>query len=268
MTILKKRIKAIKNKSRILCGFCSMIRTQLYMIGGIFMNKIGIIGAMDEEICILKSEMEDGETKTVANMVFHIGTIKDREIVLVRCGIGKVNAAICAQILISVFDIKTIINIGVAGAIRDTLDILDIVISTDVQQHDFDATGFGYKLGEIPRMGKSIFPANETLIENALGASKKVLTNNKAVKGRIVSGDIFVNDINLKQDLLRNFNGYCTEMEGAAIGHTCYVNNIPFVVIRAISDKADGSAHGNFNRFVHEAANHSKDIVKIMLETL
>ncbi|HZK57131.1 MAG TPA: 5'-methylthioadenosine/adenosylhomocysteine nucleosidase [Clostridia bacterium] len=232
------------------------------------MNKTGIIGAMDEEICILRNEMEVREIKTVANMDFYTGTIKDKEIVLVRCGIGKVNAAICTQILISVFGIKTVINIGVAGAIKDTLDISDIVISTDVQQHDFDVTGFGYKLGEIPGMGKSIFPASEILIENAMDASKKVLFDNKAIKGRIVSGDIFVNDINLKQELLKNFNGCCTEMEGAAIGHTCYVNNIPFVVIRAISDKADGSAHGNFNRFVHEAANHSKDIVRIMLETL
>ncbi|HZX21574.1 MAG TPA: 5'-methylthioadenosine/adenosylhomocysteine nucleosidase, partial [Clostridia bacterium] len=191
--------------------------------------------------------------------------IENKEVVLVRCGIGKVNAAICTQILISIFDIKTIINIGVAGAIRDTLNILDIVISTDVQQHDFDVTGFGYKPGEIPRMKKFIFPADENLIEKALNASKEVLTDNKAVKGRIVSGDIFVSDVKLKRDLLKNFGGYCTEMEGAAIGHTCYVNNIPFVVIRAISDKADGSAHGNFKEFVYEAVNHSGNIIKAML---
>lgn len=229
------------------------------------MDKIGIIGAMDEEVNILKSEMNIKEIKTIANMDFYIGNIDNREIILVRCGIGKVNAAICTQILISVLGAKTIINTGVAGAIKDDLDVLDIVVSTDVQQHDFDVRGFGHKLGEIPRMEKSIFPADELLVEKALKASKEVLSNNKAVKGRIVSGDVFVSDTRLKHSLLENFNAYCTEMEGAAIGHTCFVNNIPFVVIRAISDKADGSAHSNFNEFVHQAANYSKDIVKIML---
>lgn len=229
------------------------------------MNKIGIIGAMDEEIRFLRDEMEVKEIKTIACMDFYTGIIENKEVVLVRCGIGKVNAAICTQILISVFNIKKVINIGVAGAIKDTLNILDIVISTDVQQHDFDVTGFGYRLGEIPRMKKFIFPADENLIQRALDASNEVLTDNKVVKGRIVSGDIFVSDVKLKRDLLKNFGGYCTEMEGAAIGHTCYVNNIPFVVIRAISDKADGSAHGNFKEFVYEAVNHSGNIIKAML---
>jgi adenosylhomocysteine nucleosidase len=232
------------------------------------MNKIGIIGAMDEEIRFLRNEMKIKEINTIADMDFYIGIIENKEVVLVRCGIGKVNAAICTQILISVFDIKTIINIGVAGAIKDTLNILDIVVSTDVQQHDFDVTGFGYRLGEIPRMRKSVFPADENLIQKALDASNEVLTDNKVVKGRIVSGDIFVSDVKLKQNILENFGGYCTEMEGAAIGHTCYVNNIPFVVVRVISDKADGSAHGNFHEFVYQAVNHSGNIVKTMLKKI
>jgi len=230
------------------------------------MNRIGIIGAMDEEVDVLKNEMKIKEIRSIANMEFYIGNLEEREIVLVRCGIGKVNAAICTQILISELEAKTIINTGVAGALNDGLDVLDIVVSTDVQQHDFDVTGFGHKLGEIPRMEKSIFPADENLVDKALAASKEVLKQNKAVKGRIVSGDIFVSDAKLKETLLENFNAHCTEMEGAAIGHTCYVNNTPFVIIRAMSDKADGSAHSNFNEFVQEAADHSKDIVKIMLK--
>jgi len=230
------------------------------------MNRIGIIGAMDEEVDVLKNEMKIKEIRSIANMEFYIGNLEEREIVLVRCGIGKVNAAICTQILISELEAKTIINTGVAGALNDGLDVLDIVVSTDVQQHDFDVTGFGHKLGEIPRMEKSIFPADENLVGKALAASKEVLKQNKAVKGRIVSGDIFVSDAKLKETLLENFNAHCTEMEGAAIGHTCYVNNTPFVIIRAMSDKADGSAHSNFNEFVQEAADHSKDIVKIMLK--
>ncbi|MCK9267400.1 MAG: 5'-methylthioadenosine/adenosylhomocysteine nucleosidase [Alkaliphilus sp.] len=232
------------------------------------MGSIGIIGAMDEEIYNLKNEMEISEVKTVANMDFYMGAIEGKEIILVRCGIGKVNAAICTQILISIFDVKTIINTGVAGAIKDDLNVLDIVISTDVQQHDFDVTGFGYKLGVIPGMKKYIFPADEDLIQKAVYASEKVLSNNRVSKGRIVSGDIFVSDVKLKQYLLKNFGAYCTEMEGAAIGHTCYVNNIPFVIIRAMSDRADGSAHDNFNKFVHQAANYSKDIVKLMLKKI
>lgn len=232
------------------------------------MNRIGVIGAMDEEVDVLKSEMNIKEVKSIANIDFYIGDLEEKEIVLVRCGIGKVNAAICTQILISELDAKAIINTGVAGAISDDLDVLDIVISSDVQQHDFDVTGFGHKLGEIPRMEKSIFPADENLIEKALAASKEVLGKNKAIKGRIVSGDIFVSDVKLKERLVENFGAHCTEMEGAAIGHTCYVNNTPFVIIRAISDKADGSAHSNFNEFVQEAADHSKDIVKIMLKQM
>lgn len=232
------------------------------------MQKIGIIGAMDEEVEALKNEMNIKEIKTIANMDFYIGILENKDVMLVRCGIGKVNAAICTQILISELKVDTIINTGVAGAIKDELDVLDLVISTDVQQHDFDVTGFGHKLGEIPRMDKSIFPADITLVDKAFAASKDVLKGNKAVKGRIVSGDIFVSDINLKEKLTINFNAHCTEMEGAAIGHTCYVNNIPFVIIRAMSDKADGSAHNNFNEFVKLAADHSKDIVKIMLKNM
>lgn len=232
------------------------------------MKKIGIIGAMDEEVDILKSEMNIREVRSIANMDFYIGTLEGKEIVLVRCGIGKVNAAICTQILISELNVNTVINTGVAGAINEELDVLDIVVSTDVLHHDFDVTGFGHKLGEIPRMETSTFPADETLVEKALNASKEVLKQNKALKGRIVSGDIFVSDGKIKERLLENFNAYCTEMEGAAIGHTAYVNGIPFVVIRAMSDKADGSAHSNFNEFVQEAADHSKDIVKIMIKEM
>jgi len=229
------------------------------------MKKIGIIGAMDEEIEMLKQEMKIAEVKNVANMEFYIGQLFDREVVLVRCGIGKVNAAICTQALIGQFEVGQVINTGVAGAIHDELEVMDVVISTDVQQHDFDVTGFGYKIGEIPRMEKSIFEADKKLVELAYAAATGLLANNKAMKGRIVSGDIFVSSQELKDKLWSVFKGFSTEMEGAAIGHTCYVNNIPFVIIRSMSDKADGSAHVNFNEFVEKAAKLSKDIVKSML---
>ena len=229
------------------------------------MKKIGIIGAMDEEIEMLKQEMNIAEVKNVANMEFYIGQLFGQEVVLVRCGIGKVNAAICTQALIGQFEVGQVINTGVAGAIHDELEVMDVVISTDVQQHDFDVTGFGYKIGEIPRMEKSIFEADKKLVGLAYDAATELLVNNKAMKGRIVSGDIFVSSQELKNKLWDVFNGFSTEMEGAAIGHTCYVNNIPFVIIRSMSDKADGSAHVNFNEFVEKAAKLSKDIVKNML---
>lgn len=229
------------------------------------MSIIGIIGAMDEEIELLKQEMDIDGVKIIANMEFHVGKLYDQEVILVRCGIGKVNAAICTQILIGQFNVKAVINTGVAGAIHHQLEVMDVVISTEVQQHDFDVTGFGYKIGEIPRMDRSVFAADPCLVDLAFEAAKAVLKENSAMKGRIVSGDIFVSSRELKNKLWDVFNGCCTEMEGAAIGHTCYVNRIPFVVIRSMSDKADGSAHVNFSEFVDKAARLSKSIVKNML---
>lgn len=229
------------------------------------MKRIGIIGAMDEEVDILKQEMEVNKIQKIANMDFYIGKLENQNIVLVRCGIGKVNAAVCTQILIGQLGVDTVINTGVAGAIHDDLDVLDVIISEDVQQHDFDVTGFGYELGQIPRMDRSVFPADGGLIDKALHASEKVLKGNKVMKGRIVSGDVFVSSVELKEKLRDVFKAHCTEMEGAAIGHTCYINSIPFVIIRTMSDKADGSAHSNFSEFVHKAAIHSKEIVKNMI---
>lgn len=231
------------------------------------MSIIGIIGAMDEEIHILKGRMELSETIELAGMKFHKGQLMGKAVVLVRSGIGKVNAAICAQILISNFEVSAIINTGVAGAVHDDLSVGDIVVSSDVIEHDFDVTGFGgYKLGQIPRMDEYIFQADKTFVEIAMNASKKENKNHKTVVGRILSGDVFVASRERKDLLWREFQGYCTEMEGAAIGHTCYLNQVPFVVIRAMSDKADGSAHVNFNEFVHQAAKHSSEIIIDMIQ--
>ncbi|AKL95555.1 5'-methylthioadenosine/S-adenosylhomocysteine nucleosidase MtnN [Clostridium aceticum] len=232
------------------------------------MSKIGIIGAMDEEVDILKEEMEIKEVKHIANMDFYIGTLTGKDIVLVRCGIGKVNAAVCTQVLIGQLGAGTVINTGVAGAIHGDLEVLDVVISTEVQQHDFDVTGFGYGIGEIPRMETSIFKASEVLMEKAYEAAAKVLKAQKVFKGKIVSGDVFVSSSSLKDRLQEVFQAYCTEMEGAAIGHTCYLNQVPFVIIRAMSDKADGSAHANFSEFVEAASENSKEIVMHMLRQM
>ncbi|WP_129596375.1 5'-methylthioadenosine/adenosylhomocysteine nucleosidase [Anaerophilus nitritogenes] len=231
------------------------------------MNTIGIIGAMDEEIEILKDKMELKEENTFAGMRFYKGNLENKEIVLVRSGIGKVNAAVCAQVLISNFSVDAIMNTGVAGAIFDELEVGDIVVSEDVIEHDFDATVFGgYKLGQIPRMEEYIFKADKKLIQAAVEAQTN--ENYKVKSGRILSGDLFVGSKEKKDFLWKEFRGYCAEMEGAAIGHTCYLSNVPFLIIRAMSDKADGTADVNFNEFVHQAARNSVDIVLHVLKTI
>lgn len=229
------------------------------------MGKIGIIGAMDEEIDALKEEMNIQETREIASMVFYIGTLNGREIILVRCGIGKVNAAICTQILIGQLGAALIINTGVAGAIEPSLDVLDVVISTEVLQHDFDATGFGYEPGVIPRMEHWIFPAEERLVNHALLVAQGVVQKGRAVAGRIASGDIFVSSKEKKEHIWKQFKAHCVEMEGAAIGHVCHLNKIPFLIIRTLSDRGDGSAHVDYPTFVNQAAHYSKEIVKGIL---
>lgn len=232
------------------------------------MNRIGIIGAMDEEVDILKDMMVVKETIEKASLKFYVGKLEEKEIVLVKCGIGKVNAALCAQILISEFDVDAVVNTGVAGALNDELDVYDIVVSTDAIQHDFDTTVFGDKKGIIPRMENSIFKADERLIEAAIKSAKEEVKNHKVLTGRVVTGDIFISSKELKDELVKEFDAYCGEMEGAAIAHVCELNKVPFVIIRAMSDKADGSADVTYSEFVGEAAHNSKDMVVNMLKNI
>ncbi|HEK9032715.1 TPA: 5'-methylthioadenosine/adenosylhomocysteine nucleosidase, partial [Clostridioides difficile] len=189
-------------------------------------------------------------------------------VVLVKCGIGKVNSALCAQILISEFKVDAIVNTGVAGALNEKLDVNDIVISTDAIQYDVDTTAFGDPKGVIPRMKTSVFKADERLIDAAYKSSVEEVKTHKVLKGRVVTGDKFINSKELKEELVNDFGGYCGEMEGGAIAHVCYLNNTPFVIIRAMSDKADGSADVTYDVFVHDAANNSKDIVLNMLKSI
>lgn len=232
------------------------------------MNKIGIIGAMKEEVDIVKEYMEIDGVVNLANLEFTKGSIYGKNVVLVECGIGKVNAAMCAQILISEFKVDALINTGVAGALNENLDVLDIVVSEDALYHDFDVTGFGYPIGQIPRMETSIFKADQRLIDAAMESANDVLKENKIMKGRIVTGDIFVENKELKDKLVDTFGGYCTEMEGASIAHVATLNEIPFVIIRSMSDKADGSADITYDEFMVVAAKHSRDILLNMLRNI
>ncbi|MEZ7821228.1 MAG: 5'-methylthioadenosine/adenosylhomocysteine nucleosidase [Patescibacteria group bacterium] len=227
---------------------------------------IGIIGAMEEEIVLIKKEIKNLETIVVSNMEFYCGDIFGKKIVLVKCGIGKVNVAICATLLIERFNVSEIIFTGVAGGINENLNVGDIVVSSDLIQHDFDTTCFGEKLGQIPRMDQWIFKASDYLINIVSSVCKN--ENLKYIKGRILSGDQFINSKEKVEYLKQNFEGDAVEMEGAALAHVCCVFNIPFVVIRSISDKADNSSHIDFNEFCLLAANNSKKIVCGLLKLI
>ncbi len=229
------------------------------------MLQYGIIGAMDEEVDALKEEMLVKKEHRIAGLDFFVGELANCPMVLVRSGIGKVNAALCAQILISEFKVKNIINTGVAGAIDESLNILDLVVSTELQQYDVDTSKFGFEVGVIPRMETSIFPADATLIDLAEKHGNSLFGGDVVKKGKIVTGDTFVSSSEQKEQLEKTFSAMATEMEGAAIAHVCYMNQVPFVVIRSMSDKADGSAGMHYSSFVMEAANRSKDLVKAIL---
>ena len=229
---------------------------------------IGIIGAMEEEVSQLIEAMENKEKVTCAGMDFYSGTLKGKDAVVVQSGIGKVNMALCTQILADKFDVEAVINTGVAGGLYKDIEIGDIVISKDAVQHDVDATVFGYKVGEIPRMDTSYFEADKDLIELAKKTCEEVNPDINCYVGRVVSGDQFISGEVIKNKLIDLFDGSCTEMEGAAIAHAAFLNEIPYVVIRAISDKADGSAHMDYPEFERAAAAHSAKLVENLVKRL
>ena len=223
---------------------------------------IGIIGAMDEEVSQIVEVMEVAETFERASMVFKKGTLNGKDVVIVRSGIGKVNAAVCTQILVDKFNVDYVINTGIAGSLKAEIDIADVVLSSDVLHHDMDATGFGYALGQIPRMDVLSFKADERLIELGKEACAVAASDINVHVGRVVSGDQFISDKAVKDRISSNFEGFCTEMEGAAIAQTAYLNNVPFLILRAISDKADDSATMDYPAFEAMAIKNSVQILK------
>lgn len=225
-------------------------------------KKIGIIGAMEEEVTALKEKLIGAEQFQKASMEFYSGTLNGVEAVVVRSGIGKVNAGICTQILADVYQVDAVINTGIAGSLKAEIDIGDIVVSTDALQHDMDATGFGYEPGVIPRMETSCFQADPELLKKAKEACEEAVPEVRVFTGRIVSGDQFISDKAVKERIIRQFGGMCTEMEGAAIAQAAYLNHIPFVIIRAISDKADDSATMDYPTFERQAIAHSVALVE------
>ena len=226
---------------------------------------IGIIGAMEEEVAALKEAMDIHETVEQASMVFCKGVLCGKEVVIVRSGIGKVNAGICAQILVDRFKAEMLINTGIAGSLDAKIDIGDMVISTDALHHDMDATEFGYPVGQVPRMEVMSFPADEELVKKAVQASEKANPDIHTFTGRVASGDKFIASREVKDKIVENFHPLCVEMEGAGIAHAAHLNKVSYVIIRAISDKADNSASVDYPTFERQAIAHSVRLVKELL---
>ena len=231
-------------------------------------ERIGIIGAMDEEVAALKDAASNIKATSIAGMEFCEATLGGKGVVIVQCGMGKVNAGICAHTLINEFGCTRIINAGVAGALDSSLDIGDIVVSTDAVQHDFDVEAIGFEKGEIPYTGLYAFPADETLRSAALQAATNAAAGSTVVEGRVCSGDQFISTVEQKSAITSAFGGLCCEMEGGAVAQACYLNNTPFVIIRTISDKSDGSNADEYEAFKLEGAVRSASIVMEMVESL
>ena len=215
--------------------------------------KLGIIGAMDVEVATLKEKMENVTTCTRAGSVYFEGKLEGLPAVVVQCGVGKVNAALCAQILCNCYDVTHIVNTGIAGSLCADLDIGDLVISKDAIYHDFDLRFWGRPIGQVPGMDVVAFPANEDLVKTAFVAAEEENPGHAQI-GRIASGDQFICSKEQKDKIIADTSAICAEMEGAAIAHTAYRNNVPFVIIRAISDKADDSAQMDYPTFEAIAA--------------
>ena len=229
--------------------------------------KIGIIGAMDIEVEELINSMKDIKKETISNIDFYEGTLQGKNVVVAECGVGKVHAAVCTQTMILKYAPNVIINTGVAGSLSTELGIADIVISDGVVQHDFDVSSFGKPVGLISGIDLIKIPCNEELVKK-LKNDAKVLEDTNVVVGTVASGDQFISSKEKKDYIINNFNALCTEMEGASIGHVCYINNVDFCIVRAMSDKADGTAHMDFPSFVDIAVKKSIKLINNFLRNL
>lgn len=226
------------------------------------MNKIGIIVAMQEELEEILKIMEEKEEKEIYGITFIIGKIEDTKVVVVKSGVGKVNAARTTQILIDKLKVKSVINVGSAGALNPLLDIGDIVIAEKLVQHDFDITAFDHEKGYITGVGDYIYSDNE-LVKKFKDIGNKIKNKTyKITTGVIASGDIFCTDISMKNKIYSKFNAECVEMEGAAIAQVCYLDKVPFVVLRSISDSPNGNNAMVFEEFVKLASKRCADILK------
>ena len=231
------------------------------------MKKLGIIGAMSIEVENLKKAMTDLKITEKAGMEFYEGKLENLPAVVVQCGVGKVNAALCVQVLCDLFEVTHVVNTGVAGSLCNDLDIGDFVVSDDAMYHDFDCAPINpnYAIGQVPGLPVRTFKADELLIKMAYEAAQSV---SKAKIGRVASGDQFVCNKDKKNKIIADTGALCTEMEGAAIAHAAWRNGVPFVILRAISDKADDSAEMDYPTFELIAAQRSTTVTQTMAKKL
>ena len=229
--------------------------------------KIGVIGAMEVEVALLQERLSDATVLEQAGMRFCSGRMGEREVVVAQSGVGKVNAAVCAQVMIDLLGVTRIINTGAAGSLDARIVIGDVVISTDAVHHDADTTNLGYAPGQVPGMDLA-FPADAALADAVAESVAQVVPDIHVYRGRVLSGDQFVHTDEVKQRIRGLFGGLCCEQEGAAIAQACHINGVPFVIVRAISDKADGSDAMSYDEFEVMAAERSARIVAHVLESL
>ncbi len=231
------------------------------------MKKIGIIAAMNEEMQQIKNIMKNIVEKNIYNLKFFEGKIENKECVLVECGIGKVNAARTTQIMIDNYEIEYIVNIGTAGAIDEDLNVTDVVIGDKIAQHDFDITAFGHEKGYITGIGKYVY-SNKNLVNKCKDIMQKLDKDNsyKVKVGSIASGDIFCTSRELANNISNEFNSSCVEMEGAAIGQVCYLDNIPFIIIRSISDSPNGNNNIDFDTYLEIASKRGARFLQELLK--
>ena len=238
---------------------------------GVAIMKLGIIGAMEEEVQHLIGELADVRKTELMGMTFFEGNLGGAPVVVVKCGIGKVNAALCAGTLALHFGVTHVVNTGVAGSLDARIDIGDIVVSVDAVQHDFDTRVMGYPLGTIPYMGEDgtrFFATDANMRSAVVKSASEVAPEVGVHEGRIASGDQFISSAEQKELIVGEFGALCAEMEGAAIAQACMLAGIPCVIVRAISDKADGSAHMDYPTFEREAAARCARIVERMAQLI
>lgn len=230
--------------------------------------RIGIIGAMQTEVSRLKNSLTDLTVRTIAGLEIAEGLLGSVPCAVVQSGIGKINAAMCTQILIDCVGVTHVINTGIAGLLDDFINVGDIVVSTDCMSHDMDVTALGYKRGQVPGLPVRTFEADAELRSLALASGKRLFPELNVVAGRVTSGDAFVHEYDVGRHLME-LGGFCCEMEGAAIAQVCWLNKVPFVVVRTLSDRpGDSKQVENYEEFEAEAADRSARLVLDMVERL
>ena len=230
------------------------------------MKRIGIITAMAEEFTVIEALMKNIEVIEKYNLKFYCGSINEKKVVLVECGVGKVNSARATQMMLDIFDIEYMINVGVAGSLNNNLEIGDIVIGKKLVQHDFDITAAGHPKGYISKeIGKELF-SDSKLVKECENIIKNDLKEVNAKIGTIATGDVFCQEVALKDEIVKEFNADCVEMEGAAIAQVCILSNIPFIVVRSISDKPNGHNNIEFEKYVESSSKRFSKLIELLIK--